>query len=80
MISMTVERDPSDPRVTIVSGGDVAERDLWLANEAGMLAGMGRTVAFVRGGARTDDPADTRSEAEIRADASFSAIYIEEAP
>ncbi|ODU62360.1 MAG: hypothetical protein ABS99_00810 [Acetobacteraceae bacterium SCN 69-10] len=77
MISMTVQRDPSDPRVLLVAGGDASERDWWITGEMQAHAGAGRTTARIHGGVRVDDPSDTRPEAEIRADPTFAAIYVE---
>ena len=78
MISMAVTRDPTDPRVLIVSDGDPSERALWIGNELAMLAGLEKSAAHVRGGVRIDAPADARTEAEIRADTNFDEIYVED--
>lgn len=77
MDSMTVTRDTSNPRILIVADGDASERAMWIRGEMAGFAGKGLATAWIRSGARIDDPADTRSEAAIRADPAFVAIYVE---
>ena len=76
---MTVTRDPTYPRIIVVTDGDESERAMWIKSEIVYLQGIGKLYAHIREGIRIDDLDDTRTESAICTDESFTLIFIEHA-